>query len=48
MLFKQLLFENAPEIAPFSMSASLKSEPTRKNMPTLRTSSPAGTNLFWP
>jgi len=48
MLFKQLLFENAPKIAPFSMSAASKNETTRKNMPALQTSSRAGTNLFCP
>jgi len=36
MSFKQLLFENAPEFAPFSISAASKSEPTRRNMSNLQ------------
>ncbi len=48
MSFKQLLFENAPEFAPFSISAASKSEPTRRNMSNLQTSSRAGSNPFLP
>ena len=50
MSFKQLLFEMRPRFSPslpFSMTAALRNELTRQNVPAPQTSSPAGTNLFW-
>jgi hypothetical protein len=46
MSFKRLLFENMPSFDPSSMTAAVKNELTKKNMPAPQTSSPAGTNLF--